>query len=174
MRVAPKTPRSHRNEGDEPVELWAISKQLGRGDATKIDDVLGGLAGGGADALTARSGKRITASSCSPDSGPTASGVAALGAQPVEHEAEIAAPQLGLDVARAVHDGAEHDMITGVSSGSASSRTTPAALARSKSSVTCARRRALASARHAPPWVLQVSSSFRPRSRACSSEPRSK
>jgi quercetin dioxygenase-like cupin family protein len=37
IRVAPKTPRSHRNEGDEPVELWAISKQLGYGDATKID-----------------------------------------------------------------------------------------------------------------------------------------
>ena len=37
VRVAPRTPRSHRNEGDEPVELWAISKQLGRGDATKID-----------------------------------------------------------------------------------------------------------------------------------------
>jgi quercetin dioxygenase-like cupin family protein len=38
VRVAPKTPRSHRNEGDEPVELWAISKQLGRQDATKIDE----------------------------------------------------------------------------------------------------------------------------------------
>ena len=38
VRVAPKTPRSHRNEGDEPVELWAISKQLGRHDATKIDE----------------------------------------------------------------------------------------------------------------------------------------
>ena len=38
IRVAPKTPRSHRNEGDEPVDLWAISKQLGRGDATKIDE----------------------------------------------------------------------------------------------------------------------------------------
>ena len=38
VRVAPKTPRSHRNEGDEPVELWAVSKQLGRGDATKIDE----------------------------------------------------------------------------------------------------------------------------------------
>jgi mannose-6-phosphate isomerase-like protein (cupin superfamily) len=37
-RVAPKTPRSHRNEGDEPVEMWAISRQLGRGDATKLDD----------------------------------------------------------------------------------------------------------------------------------------
>ncbi|MBN8868289.1 MAG: cupin domain-containing protein [Solirubrobacterales bacterium] len=38
VRVAPKTPRSHRNLGDEPVEMWAISVQLGRGDATKIDD----------------------------------------------------------------------------------------------------------------------------------------
>ena len=38
VRVAPKTPRSHRNEGDEPVEIWAISKQLGRQDATKIDE----------------------------------------------------------------------------------------------------------------------------------------
>src|SRR5438270_1743 len=38
VRVAPKTPRSHRNEGDEPVEMWAISKQLGRPDHTKIDE----------------------------------------------------------------------------------------------------------------------------------------
>jgi mannose-6-phosphate isomerase-like protein (cupin superfamily) len=38
VRVAPKTARSHRNEGDEDVEMWAISRQLGRGDATKIDD----------------------------------------------------------------------------------------------------------------------------------------
>ena len=37
VRVAPRTRRSHRNEGDEPVEVWAISKQLGRGDATKLD-----------------------------------------------------------------------------------------------------------------------------------------
>lgn len=37
-RVAPKTPRSHRNEGDEPVELWAISPKIDRQDATKIDD----------------------------------------------------------------------------------------------------------------------------------------
>jgi quercetin dioxygenase-like cupin family protein len=37
VRVAPRTPRSHRNEGDEPVELWAISKQLGHPDANKID-----------------------------------------------------------------------------------------------------------------------------------------
>jgi mannose-6-phosphate isomerase-like protein (cupin superfamily) len=38
VRVAPKTARSHRNEGDEDVEMWAISRQMGRGDATKIDD----------------------------------------------------------------------------------------------------------------------------------------
>jgi mannose-6-phosphate isomerase-like protein (cupin superfamily) len=38
VRVAAETPRSHRNEGDEPVDLWAISKQLGRHDATKLDD----------------------------------------------------------------------------------------------------------------------------------------
>src|SRR3979409_709778 len=30
VRVAPRTPRSHRNEGGEPVELWAISRRLGR------------------------------------------------------------------------------------------------------------------------------------------------
>jgi mannose-6-phosphate isomerase-like protein (cupin superfamily) len=38
VRVANRTPRSHRNEGDEPVEMWAISRRLGRQDATKIDD----------------------------------------------------------------------------------------------------------------------------------------
>src|SRR3954462_2026474 len=32
-RVAPRTPRSPRKEGEEPVELWAISRRLGRGDA---------------------------------------------------------------------------------------------------------------------------------------------
>jgi mannose-6-phosphate isomerase-like protein (cupin superfamily) len=37
VRVAPHTRRSHRNEGDEPVEMWAISRQAGN-DATKIDD----------------------------------------------------------------------------------------------------------------------------------------
>ncbi len=37
-RVAPQTRRSHRNEGDEPVEMWAISRSIGRMDATKIDD----------------------------------------------------------------------------------------------------------------------------------------
>ena len=38
VRVAPGTPRSHRNEGHEPVEMWAVSRSLGREDATKIDD----------------------------------------------------------------------------------------------------------------------------------------
>ena len=38
VRVDPHMPRSHRNEGDEPVEMWAISRQLGKGDATKLDD----------------------------------------------------------------------------------------------------------------------------------------
>jgi mannose-6-phosphate isomerase-like protein (cupin superfamily) len=38
VRVAAGTPRSHRNEGDEPVEMWAISRRIDHGDATKIDD----------------------------------------------------------------------------------------------------------------------------------------
>ena len=38
VRVAPRTPRSHRNEGDEPVDLWAVSRKLDHGDATKLDD----------------------------------------------------------------------------------------------------------------------------------------
>jgi mannose-6-phosphate isomerase-like protein (cupin superfamily) len=38
VRVAPRTPRSHRNEGDEPVDLWAISRKIDHGDATKIDE----------------------------------------------------------------------------------------------------------------------------------------
>jgi quercetin dioxygenase-like cupin family protein len=38
VRVAPNTPRSHRNESDEPVEMWAISRKIDRGDATKIDE----------------------------------------------------------------------------------------------------------------------------------------
>lgn len=37
-RVAPGTRRSHRNEGDEPVELWAVSRRLDHGDAVKLDD----------------------------------------------------------------------------------------------------------------------------------------
>jgi mannose-6-phosphate isomerase-like protein (cupin superfamily) len=38
VRVAARTPRSHRNEGDEPVEMWAVSPRLGHGDATKLDE----------------------------------------------------------------------------------------------------------------------------------------
>ena len=37
VRVAASTPRSHRNEGDDPVDLWAMSRQA-RQDAHKIDD----------------------------------------------------------------------------------------------------------------------------------------
>ena len=37
-RVAPGTVRSHRNEGDEPVELWAISRKSSSDDGTKVDD----------------------------------------------------------------------------------------------------------------------------------------
>ena len=37
-RIGPGTVRSHRNEGDEPVELWAVSTLRSHGDATKIDD----------------------------------------------------------------------------------------------------------------------------------------
>jgi mannose-6-phosphate isomerase-like protein (cupin superfamily) len=37
-RVAPRTPRSHRNEGDEPVEMWAVSRRLDREDAVKLDE----------------------------------------------------------------------------------------------------------------------------------------
>ena len=38
VRIAPRTPRSHRNEGDEPVELWAISRRSEESDAVKLDD----------------------------------------------------------------------------------------------------------------------------------------
>ena len=38
VRVAPSTRRSHRNEGDETVEMWAVSRRLERGDANKIDE----------------------------------------------------------------------------------------------------------------------------------------
>jgi hypothetical protein len=37
VRVAPHTPRSHRNQGDEPVELWAVSRRLDPPDAVKLD-----------------------------------------------------------------------------------------------------------------------------------------
>lgn len=38
IRVAPKTPRSHRNEGDEPVDMWAISQKINRREATLIKE----------------------------------------------------------------------------------------------------------------------------------------
>ena len=38
VRVAEATVRSHRNEGDDPVELWAISRTSDRDGGTKVDD----------------------------------------------------------------------------------------------------------------------------------------
>lgn len=38
VRVAPPTVRSYRNLGEDPVELWALSRQLERGDATKVEE----------------------------------------------------------------------------------------------------------------------------------------
>jgi mannose-6-phosphate isomerase-like protein (cupin superfamily) len=38
VRVAPDTTRSHRNEGSEPVEIWAVSRKIDEGDATKVED----------------------------------------------------------------------------------------------------------------------------------------
>jgi mannose-6-phosphate isomerase-like protein (cupin superfamily) len=38
VRVSPSTVRSHRNEGEEPVELWAISRRAEGDDGTKVDD----------------------------------------------------------------------------------------------------------------------------------------
>lgn len=38
VRVAPGTTRSHRNEGDEPVEIWAVSKRVEEDGGTKVDD----------------------------------------------------------------------------------------------------------------------------------------
>jgi uncharacterized cupin superfamily protein len=38
VRVSPGTARSHRNEGDDPVEIWALSVKDHGSDATKIDD----------------------------------------------------------------------------------------------------------------------------------------
>jgi mannose-6-phosphate isomerase-like protein (cupin superfamily) len=37
-RVAPGTTRSHRNEGDEPVEIWAVSRKLDEEDSHKVED----------------------------------------------------------------------------------------------------------------------------------------
>ena len=38
VRVAPETVRSHRNRGDEPVEVWAISRRQDGDGGTKVDD----------------------------------------------------------------------------------------------------------------------------------------
>jgi mannose-6-phosphate isomerase-like protein (cupin superfamily) len=38
VRVDAPTPRSHRNESDEPVEMWAVSRRLDHADSTKLDD----------------------------------------------------------------------------------------------------------------------------------------
>ncbi len=38
VRVAPGTVRSHRNRGEEPVEMWVVSRQDDGGDAVKVDD----------------------------------------------------------------------------------------------------------------------------------------
>jgi mannose-6-phosphate isomerase-like protein (cupin superfamily) len=38
VRVAPQTTRSHRNEGDEAVELWAFSPIDADDGGTKVDD----------------------------------------------------------------------------------------------------------------------------------------
>jgi len=38
VRVAAGTRRSHRNEGDEPVELWAVSHRVDGDGGNKIDD----------------------------------------------------------------------------------------------------------------------------------------
>jgi mannose-6-phosphate isomerase-like protein (cupin superfamily) len=38
VRVGPRVTRSHRNEGSEPVELWAVSTRIDRSDATKVEE----------------------------------------------------------------------------------------------------------------------------------------
>ena len=38
VRVGPETIRSHRNEKDEPVELWAFSAMSDGDPGTKVDD----------------------------------------------------------------------------------------------------------------------------------------
>ena len=38
VRIAAQTPRSHRNEGDEPVEMWAVSRKEDERDSVKLDD----------------------------------------------------------------------------------------------------------------------------------------
>jgi mannose-6-phosphate isomerase-like protein (cupin superfamily) len=36
--VPPQTVRSHRNEGEEPVEIWALSRQSDSDGGEKVDD----------------------------------------------------------------------------------------------------------------------------------------
>ena len=38
VRIPAKTPRSHRNLGDETVEMWAVSPRTTTDRGTKIDD----------------------------------------------------------------------------------------------------------------------------------------
>jgi mannose-6-phosphate isomerase-like protein (cupin superfamily) len=38
VRVAPGTIRSHRNEEEEPVEIWAVSRQIEAQNSTKVED----------------------------------------------------------------------------------------------------------------------------------------
>jgi mannose-6-phosphate isomerase-like protein (cupin superfamily) len=38
VRVSASTARSHRNEGSEPVEMWAVSRRIDPPDAIKIDE----------------------------------------------------------------------------------------------------------------------------------------
>ncbi|HET9591447.1 MAG TPA: cupin domain-containing protein [Solirubrobacterales bacterium] len=38
VRVPPRTVRSHRNESDEPVEMWAISRQSEGDGGDKVED----------------------------------------------------------------------------------------------------------------------------------------
>ena len=50
-RVAPRTQRSHRNEGDEPVEMWAVSTRIDDSGLGQDRRLLGGVAGRRAGAL---------------------------------------------------------------------------------------------------------------------------
>jgi len=37
-RIAPATVRSHRNLGEEPVEMWAVSRKIEESDSEKVED----------------------------------------------------------------------------------------------------------------------------------------
>lgn len=41
VRVAPETVRSHRNLGEEPVEMWAVSRRIEGSDSEKVEDFWG-------------------------------------------------------------------------------------------------------------------------------------